>query len=581
MGITSSSKRKQKTSQLRGCGKGGRWDEGNQTNRTRGFVRTSSTHQCHYDDIDDDRGYPPVTADDDYDYMDKNRPRNDSAGDSAFDDRGSRSTNKSIDDDVEITARYGSQLDDTAKRYDSQEARIQQMVDAFRPVIEEIIRVTEVLPYLLFLDDIDSILAREQYSPKGAAGMLLDKLKQCQEKGKWTTFLNALRTAGYEYLVNTLLGDSTRDTTDQKNILKVFTPTIINNLLPNHLIHHLFAKDVISQTDREEIESTLKNRGTTAACQLLLDRVPRRLSNWYQEFITALKECDFKFLADKLDMHEGKMYLTPTSKGMHKGIADQAPPVPMRGRDTSRAPQKFSLDDQRHSPSTKPKCHCGWNAGYKNCEELYSEKRQLMLKLMDLKEAKRHVKDIKMLRMVYERLLIEDDSDAEDTETKGSSAGNTERKGSSASNVASVLLMSSTTKPKTIDTSVNLGKSGIQITRDEISEAYAQTHRKEPTAALDKQMITTATQLLDDVSSKSMENIETVTSAGYSETLLPMSPSTCSFNRAKMYRSFKDLTYKLDITGQVTTANTFRNSMCFDSGVGIAYFDEIPASKQY
>lgn len=552
MGITSSSKRKQK-------------------------------HQCHYDDIDYDRGYPPVTADDDYDCMDKNRPRTDSAGDSAFDDRGSRSTNKSIDDDVEITARYGSQLDDTAKRYDSQEARIQQMVDAFRPVIEEIIRVTEVLPYLLFLDDIDSdsILAREQYSPKGAAGMLLDKLKQCQEKGKWTTFLNALRFAGYEYLENALLGDSTRDTTDQKNILKVFTPTIINNLLPNHLIHNLFAKDVISQTDREEIESTLKNRGTTAACQLLLDRVPRRLSNWYQEFITALKECDFKFLADKLDMHEGKMYLTPTSKGMHKGIADQAPPVPMRGRDTSRAPQKFSLDDQRHSPSTKPKCHSGWNAGYKNCEELYSEKRQLMLKLMDLKEAKRHVKDIKMQRMEYERLLIEDDSDAEDTETKGSSAGNTERKGSSASNVASVLLMSSTTKPKTIDTSVNLGKSGIQITRDEISEAYAQTHRKEPTAALDKQMITTATQLLDDVSSKSMENIETVTSAGYSETLLPMSPSTCSFNRAKMYRSFKDLTYKLDITGQVTTANTFRNSMCFDSGVGIAYFDEIPASKQY
>ena len=66
------------------------------------------------------------------------------------------------------------------------------------------------------------------------------------------------------YLVNTLLGDTTRDTTDQKNILKIFTPAIVNNLLPSQLIHYLFAKDVISQTDREEIESALKNRGTTA-----------------------------------------------------------------------------------------------------------------------------------------------------------------------------------------------------------------------------------------------------------------------------------------------------------------------------
>ena len=38
-----------------------------------------------------------------------------------------------------------------AKRCDSQEAAIQQMVEAFRPIIVEIIRVTEVLPYLLFL----------------------------------------------------------------------------------------------------------------------------------------------------------------------------------------------------------------------------------------------------------------------------------------------------------------------------------------------------------------------------------------------------------------------------------------------
>ena len=133
-------------------------------------------------------------------------------------------------------------------------------------------------------------------------------------------FLNSeiLYLLGYEYLVNTLLGDSTCDTTDQKKILKIFTPAIINDLLPSHLIHHLFARNVISQTDREEIECVLRHRGTTTACLVLLDRIPRRHSNWYQEFLNALKECGFTFLADKLDRNEGKLYLTPTSDSVTK-----------------------------------------------------------------------------------------------------------------------------------------------------------------------------------------------------------------------------------------------------------------------
>ena len=86
------------------------------------------------------------------DNHDSNRPRSDSSNDSAFDDIGSRLSNKSLDEDVansKIPA--GSRLDSTTRRYESKEARIERMVDAFRPIIEEIIKVTEVLPYLLFL----------------------------------------------------------------------------------------------------------------------------------------------------------------------------------------------------------------------------------------------------------------------------------------------------------------------------------------------------------------------------------------------------------------------------------------------
>ena len=40
------------------------------------------------------------------------------------------------------------------------------------------------------------------------------------------------------------------------------------------------------------------------------------------------------------------------------------------------------------------------------------------------------------------------------------------------------------------------------------------------------------------------------------------------FNRAKWYRSFKDLTLKLGISGQIPIVSARRHSMCFDSGVG-------------
>ena len=59
----------------------------------------------------------------------------------------------------------------------------------------------------MFTEGTDSILARELYSAKGAAGLLLDQLKHIQERGKWTTFLNALKIAGWliQYALSILI----------------------------------------------------------------------------------------------------------------------------------------------------------------------------------------------------------------------------------------------------------------------------------------------------------------------------------------------------------------------------------------
>lgn len=181
---------------------------------------------------------------------------------------------------------------------------VPSMVEAFRPLIEECIRVSEVLPYLQFIEDREAIIAKERESPKRAASLLLDTIICSDEMGKWTTFLNALRTVGYRYVANILLGETELDLSVHRRLLQIFTPEIINNLEPSELIDHLYAKEVISQTDKEEIECEKRNRGSCAASLMLLDRIPRRIQNWYNEFVSALRACGFDFVADNIDLPE-------------------------------------------------------------------------------------------------------------------------------------------------------------------------------------------------------------------------------------------------------------------------------------
>ena len=49
---------------------------------------------------------------------------------------------------------------------------------------------------LLFSENKEEILAKERESPKRAAGLLLDHIIASGELGKWTTFVDALKTVG-------------------------------------------------------------------------------------------------------------------------------------------------------------------------------------------------------------------------------------------------------------------------------------------------------------------------------------------------------------------------------------------------
>lgn len=180
------------------------------------------------------------------------------------------------------------------------------MVEVFRPLIVDCVRVTEILPYLLLPVDKGKIWARNKFSDKEAASLLLDEVIGCQEEGKWTAFLDALKEAGYKYVSDVLKGATEKDFSSHKKILQILTPHIMENLEPTELIEILFSKGVISTSDKEELERTQKFQGPSAATLILLDRIPRRHPDWYAELKAALEACGCEYLAEDIDIEHCK-----------------------------------------------------------------------------------------------------------------------------------------------------------------------------------------------------------------------------------------------------------------------------------
>ena len=88
---------------------------------------------------------------------------------------------------------------------------------------------------------------------------------------------------------------------NRKRLLKIFEPEFIQSIQPKDLTDYLYGKEVISQSDKEEIECEGKNNGPCAATQMLLNRIPRKVQNWFPEFLKALRETGHSYVADSLN----------------------------------------------------------------------------------------------------------------------------------------------------------------------------------------------------------------------------------------------------------------------------------------
>lgn len=66
---------------------------------------------------------------------------------------------------------------------------------------------------------------------------------------------------------------------------------------PEEFIDHLFEKQVINERDMQEVKCEQNRRGANAASFMLLEKVPKRASNWCEIFHDVLVKCGMEDIA--------------------------------------------------------------------------------------------------------------------------------------------------------------------------------------------------------------------------------------------------------------------------------------------
>ncbi|XP_053389840.1 uncharacterized protein LOC128552798 [Mercenaria mercenaria] len=180
-----------------------------------------------------------------------------------------------------------------------------EMVNIFKPLIVQNLLIRDILPSLPFLENHDDIYEESKiHSNKSAVASLLDELERSEELGKWEKFIDALIANGYTYIVDNIRGYNFISHRYQKEYIKSLTEKLGKMIKICELLPHLFAKDLISDTDKENIQQEDKNNGNIVAVYLLLDRIHRKHRNWYILFIEALKDAHMDDAAADLQIPE-------------------------------------------------------------------------------------------------------------------------------------------------------------------------------------------------------------------------------------------------------------------------------------
>ncbi|XP_052792892.1 uncharacterized protein LOC128226852 isoform X2 [Mya arenaria] len=171
------------------------------------------------------------------------------------------------------------------------------MVESFQPVLEQIITVTELLPFIEFIQNSD-FPPNETQSESFIR--LITIIQESEEKGKWQTFISALERAEYSYIARLLKGHDVEDHYENRRLIQIFKPNIMTRIDTNDVLDHLLVRNVLNDRDREEIQSEKDRRGEIASAFMLLEKIPRRNENWFKLFLDVLKVCHMDDVVESL-----------------------------------------------------------------------------------------------------------------------------------------------------------------------------------------------------------------------------------------------------------------------------------------
>ncbi|XP_060603010.1 uncharacterized protein LOC132756054 isoform X2 [Ruditapes philippinarum] len=181
-------------------------------------------------------------------------------------------------------------------------------LDGFRQEIIELVSLQKIAAnlslHLLPIPVIIRLSRLSKDSNKEAMESLLEEVGKMDNPNKWSLFVTCLKESDYSYIAGILTRTSDRGTHyRERNLIKLFTPTLQHQLEPGELISHLLADNIINEKDKDEILLKYRCSGSIAASIALLDCMQCRLSpdEWYSGFLNALLNCGRNDLVNMVD----------------------------------------------------------------------------------------------------------------------------------------------------------------------------------------------------------------------------------------------------------------------------------------
>ncbi|KAL3878377.1 hypothetical protein ACJMK2_030736 [Sinanodonta woodiana] len=204
---------------------------------------------------------------------------------------------------------------------------LETMVEIFRDDIEDDVDARRIVTYLTFLPPYFEREINQTFreSPKRSIKMLIDKIKDVREYGKWETFVKALEHVGYKNIAKNLRGVLQEDNRDKRKIVRIFAPQLVQQINPLEITPLLYSRSIISPCDKEEIEQENLNNGKIAAARRLLRCLHHKCSSWFEQFCDILKECKHSDLAEMLNPQTAHLDSQDTENDLQKSFMEFLP----------------------------------------------------------------------------------------------------------------------------------------------------------------------------------------------------------------------------------------------------------------